>query len=55
MGLNRKERKEREEEIYWSRYAKDLLRFLCVLGGLSGSSARSTPRDLSEEVSSQNC
>ncbi len=43
-GLNRKERKEREEEIFWSRYAKDPLRSLCVLGGLSGSSARSTGR-----------
>jgi hypothetical protein len=40
-GLNRKERKEREEEIFWSRYAKDPLRCLCDLGGLSGSSAPS--------------
>lgn len=46
-NLNRKERKEREEEILWSRYAKDPLRCLCVLGGLGGSSVRSTGRLLS--------
>jgi hypothetical protein len=46
-GLNRKVRKEREEEIYWSRYVNDSLRCLCVLGGLSGSSARAAGRSLS--------
>ena len=40
-GLNRKVRKEREEEIFLLRYAKDPLRCL------SGSSVRSTGRSLS--------
>jgi len=46
-GLNRKVRKEREEEIFLLRYAKDPLRCLFVLGGFSGSSVRSTGRSLS--------